>query len=124
MQLKEYLQELYEYNYWANRRILNASVGLSEEQLRADTGLESIYAALLHIMVGERGWRLGFQTYFVKAGEPVQNTPEWDFPELAAADYPTLDALRAAWTDEERIAGVSSFGFGGTNVCLAVRRST
>lgn len=92
----------YEYNYWANARILSASAGLSEEQLRADTGFGSIYAALFHMMEGERGWRLGFQRYFVKAGEPVQNTPEWDFPELAAADYPTVDALREAWVDEER----------------------
>ena len=58
MQLKEYFQELYEYNYWANKRYLAVAESLTEEQLFRKQGhsWDSVHAVLVHMMSSERMW--------------------------------------------------------------------
>ena len=58
MLLKDYLQELYEYNYWANKRYLAVAETLTEEQFFHKQGhsWDSVHAVLVHMMSSERMW--------------------------------------------------------------------
>jgi len=54
----EDIQLLYEYNRWANRRVLHAASTLSAEQFTRDLGggFHSVRDTLLHILGGEWIW--------------------------------------------------------------------
>ena len=58
MNLKDYLIELYEYNYWANKRYLAVAETLTDEQLFRKQGhsWDSVQALLVHMMSSERMW--------------------------------------------------------------------
>jgi uncharacterized damage-inducible protein DinB len=60
---------LYEYNYWANRRILTACSKVSAEQYSAPaalgTGHGGLRATLVHTLDAEESWRTAFQKHFV-----------------------------------------------------------
>lgn len=53
--IAELIRTMYDYNAWANRRILETSARLSVDQLRADGGASfgSIHDTLVHIMGGQ-----------------------------------------------------------------------
>lgn len=55
---KDDIRLLYEYDRWANDRVLRAAAGLSEEQFTRDLGgsFRSVRDALVHIVGGEWGW--------------------------------------------------------------------
>jgi uncharacterized damage-inducible protein DinB len=91
MQL-DYFKTLFDYNYWANKRILDAAEHLDEAQLHTATrgGHESLYRTLIHIMGAEYIWRMRWQGV---------SLPE----RLNANDFPTLEALRTRWQEEERL---------------------
>jgi uncharacterized damage-inducible protein DinB len=83
---------LFDYNYWANGRILDAAEGLTDEQyVAAVPGLShgSVRATLIHALAAERIWR--------------QRCLEGESPTtlLKEADCPTLDSLRQLWVEEE-----------------------
>jgi uncharacterized damage-inducible protein DinB len=62
MNLPAYLQQLYNYNYWANGRLLDAAEALTEDQLYRQQGHSwgSIHGVLLHMMNAEWIWlRIG-----------------------------------------------------------------
>ena len=52
------VQLLYEYDRWANNRVLQAVSGLSDEQFIRDLGgsFRSVRDTLVHIIGGEWGW--------------------------------------------------------------------
>ena len=54
----EHLQTLFAYNQWANRRVLGACDGLSEDDLRRDFGTSrgSVATTLYHVVGVEAGW--------------------------------------------------------------------
>lgn len=56
--VKREIDELYEYNRWANQRVLEAAEGLSDEQLRRDLGssFASVLATLEHMVLAEWIW--------------------------------------------------------------------
>jgi len=85
------IQLLYDYNYWANARVLNAAAQLTPDQFTAPRGLShgSIRGALTHVLAAEIVWRLRCQSGLSPNALPDEN------------DYPTLDALRARWAEEE-----------------------
>ena len=58
MQLTDYLQHLYDYNYWANKRYLSVAESLTEEQLFRKQGhsWDSVHAVLVHMLSSERMW--------------------------------------------------------------------
>jgi uncharacterized damage-inducible protein DinB len=58
MELKSYLETLYDYNYWANHRYLAVVATLTEEQLFRKQGhsWDSVHAVLVHMMSSERMW--------------------------------------------------------------------
>ena len=81
---------LFEYNYWANRRILTACEGVSQEQLvtgKASHG--SLRSTLRHALGAERAWRMRVQ-------EGVSPKAL-----LTDEDLPTLSAIRDLWSSEE-----------------------
>lgn len=55
---KDDIQLLYEYDRWANNRVLQAASALSAEQFTRDLGgsFRSVRDTLVHIVAGEWGW--------------------------------------------------------------------
>jgi uncharacterized damage-inducible protein DinB len=58
MMNKDDIQLLYEYDRWANNRVLQAASALSAEQFTRDLGgsFRSVRDTLVHIISGEWGW--------------------------------------------------------------------
>ena len=81
---------IYEYNYWANKRILTASTQVAQEQFAAPASFPygGLHGTLLHILEAEWSWRALFQKMD-------------DASELLPADYPTLAVIETRWREEE-----------------------
>jgi uncharacterized damage-inducible protein DinB len=95
----------YEYNYWADQRILATCAKVSQEQYIAATSFGTLRATVIHILDSEWVWRLGFQKYFVASDTLPENVPTaklWEPNELTEADLPTLESLQERWQAEER----------------------
>lgn len=92
---------LYDYNYWANGRLLGAASKVSPGQYAAATnfgiGFKSLRGTLIHIVDAEWGWRLRWET-FLKA--PL-SANESDAADLTEAQLPTLSTLQERWREEE-----------------------
>jgi uncharacterized damage-inducible protein DinB len=88
---REDLLMLFDYNAWANARVLAACRALTEEQLHAPAqcSFHSLMGTLAHIYAAERIWRLRMQ--------------EGISPDALASgdDFASLAALEAAWRAEE-----------------------
>ena len=84
---------LYDYNYWATRRILAASAQVSSEQFTAAAShsFGSLRGTLVHTLDAEYSWRMLLQ----------HNTLE-HFREMEEQDFPTFDTLQQRWEKEER----------------------
>jgi uncharacterized damage-inducible protein DinB len=91
MSMKVYLEGLYDYNYWANHRYLNAAASLTDEQLyrKKDHSSASIHDMFLHMMSTETIWLQRWQ-----GGAPKQ--------ELAPVDFPTLLSIQTNWAELEK----------------------
>lgn len=92
--LLEHLQDLYDYNYWARDRILNAAENLTAEQFTAGSRfpIGGLRDTLVHMLFAEWLWRK----------RCMGQSPQQDEKMIDAADYPDLASLRAAWTKEEQ----------------------
>jgi uncharacterized damage-inducible protein DinB len=73
---------IYEYNYWANKKILAASMNVTDEQFAAPASFPygGLHRTLLHILEAEWSWRALFQKIA-------------DASELLPADYLNLSAV-------------------------------
>ncbi len=87
------LVTLYDYNYWANHRILDTAELLTAEQLAAPAPfpLGGVRSTLVHMLGAEKLWRQRCQ-------ERVSPSSMLD-----AALVATLADLRSAWSEEERL---------------------
>jgi uncharacterized damage-inducible protein DinB len=85
------IHEMYDYNYWANRRILQMAQKVTPEQFVAPSSHSyvSLQGTLVHILDAESSWRHLLQ------GQGFQ--PEWN-----AADFPTVGVIQQRWQEEER----------------------
>ena len=83
---------IYEYNYWANRKILAASTKVSLEQFTAPASFPygGLQGTLVHVLDAEWGWRNFFQH------------DNWSAPDLNPAEFPNLAALQERWVKEEQ----------------------
>jgi uncharacterized damage-inducible protein DinB len=83
---------LYEYNYWANALVLNATTNVNAAQFTAPARLShgSLRGTLVHTLSTEVVWRLRCQ-------EGVSPSAM-----LAEGEFPTLESLRQRWDAEER----------------------
>lgn len=84
------MQLIYEYNYWANKKILSASVNASNEQFSASASFPygGLRGTLLHILDTEWGWRALFQS--------IESASD-----LLETDFPTLALLKTRFQEEE-----------------------
>ena len=99
------LRSLYDYNAWANEKILEASARLSHEQLVQSRGanFESVRGTLVHTM--------GAQWVYLERwqGRSPRSMPQ-------AADFADLAAIRARWTEIERATHAFVAGLGDGDV--------
>lgn len=86
---KEFFQELFDYTYWAHRRVWACVVQLSEEQFTEalDSSVGSLHEQCLHTMSVEFWWFRFLAT----------DTLEF----LQAEQYPARATLRAKWDETE-----------------------
>jgi uncharacterized damage-inducible protein DinB len=87
----EEVRTLFDYNYWANDRIITASKKISTDQFTAPAAFPygGLRGTLLHVLDAERTWRMRCQHIA-------------DIPDLVESDYPTLDALLQFWRQDEQ----------------------
>jgi uncharacterized damage-inducible protein DinB len=94
---------LYEYNDWADARILAACARVSPEQYAAPTptvtGHDGLRATMVHMLDNLWQWRITLQGYYA---EPLADEAAYDATELHEDAFPTLAALQARWQIEQR----------------------
>jgi uncharacterized damage-inducible protein DinB len=90
MQLKEYLETLYEYNFWANHRYFTVAEGLNAEQLHREQGHSwgSLQAMFVHMLSSEWVWLQRWHGSSPKG-------------HLNPADFPTLVSIKERWSKQE-----------------------
>ncbi len=83
---------LYEYNYWANKLILDAAAQVTPEQLLASASFPwgGLRGTLVHTLDAELGWRS-----FLQHGA----WPE----ELKASDFAAFDQIQTRFQEEESL---------------------
>lgn len=97
------IQLLFEYDRWANNRVLQATDALSIEQFTRDLGGSfcSVRDTLLHIIGGEWGWL----TYWKAPSHGADFLADlWDRHDtLFRADaFPDLTTVRLKWAEVEK----------------------
>ncbi len=82
---------LYDYNYWANQRVLQAAGRVSTEQFLKPAPLSqgSLRGALVHAYGAERIWR-----------QRIQGVSPSSLP--AESEFPSLQPLSESWAQEEK----------------------
>jgi len=90
MNIKDFLIELYDYNYWANKRYLAVAETLTAEQLFRKQGhsWDSVHAVLVHMMSSERMWPMRWH-----GGNGTFLDPK---------DFPTAASIREYWIEVEQ----------------------
>jgi uncharacterized damage-inducible protein DinB len=80
------LQRLYDYNYWANKKLFGVISQLTPEQFTGEVagGYGSVRNTIVHIMSAEWGW-------LDRAGGPKRGD------KLKAEDFPTLESVVRMW---------------------------
>jgi uncharacterized damage-inducible protein DinB len=84
------LQTLYDYSYWANRKIAGVASQLTPEQFTQSVAgsYGSIRNTMVHILSAEWGW-------LDRCGGPPRGA------QLKADDFPTLQSVMDTWTRVE-----------------------
>ncbi len=94
---------LYEYNAWADARILAACARVSPEQYAAPTsigtGRGGLRATMVHILDNIWQQRITLQGYY---REPLADEAAYDATELHEDAFPTFTELLERWMDEKR----------------------
>jgi len=88
---KQDIREIFEYNYWANYRILDMVEKITPEQFVAPSShsFSTLQGTLVHTLDAEWGWRV-----LLQSGGST--------PLLKNEDFPTVDSLRQRWQEEEK----------------------
>jgi uncharacterized damage-inducible protein DinB len=86
----EDLERMYDYGYWANKKLFHVLSQVTPEQFtQSVTGsYGSIRNTLVHVLSAEWGW-------LERCGGPTRG------PALKADDYPTIDSLVETWSSVE-----------------------
>jgi len=103
------LRSLYDYNAWANARILASSGRVSREQLVASqgAGVDSLRCTLVHTM--------GAQWLYLERwqGRSPRSMPQ-------AADFADLPAIAVRWAEVERATQTFVAGLGDADVARVI----
>jgi uncharacterized damage-inducible protein DinB len=100
---KDDIQLLYEYDRWANNRVLQAVSVLSPEQFTRDLGgsFPSVRDTLIHIIAGEWGWLAYWKEPAPSAAFVTDLTKRRNalfHPEA----FPNVTAVRSKWAEVEK----------------------
>ena len=100
---KDDIALLYEYDRWANDRVLQASSALTAEQFTRDLGgsFSSVRDTLVHIFAGEWGWLQYWKESSPDAAYLADLTARRKVLFEPTA-YPDVTAVRRKWADVER----------------------
>src|SRR5512140_2835851 len=81
------IERLYDYHYWANKKLLGVMAQLTPSQFTQPVAgsYESVRTTMVHILSAEWGW-------LDRCGGPARGE------KLDPAGYPTVDALVRTWT--------------------------
>ena len=92
---------LYEYNYWANKRILAASANITQERFLASGSFPygGLRGTLVHALDSEWSWRHLIESIGLASESKEFDWANWS--ELKEADFPTIDVLETRWREEE-----------------------
>ena len=92
---------LYDYNDWADARILAACARVSPEQYAAPAsyGRGGLRATMVHILDNLWQQRITLQGYYQ---EPLADEAAYDATELHEDAFPTLALLRERWMIEQQ----------------------
>ena len=92
---------LYDYNDWADARILAACARVSPEQYAAPNsyGRGGLRATMVHILDNIWQQRITLQGYYQ---EPLADEAAYDATELHEDAFPTLAMLRERWMIEQQ----------------------
>ena len=117
------LERMYDYGYWANRRLLSVAARLTPEQFTQHVAgtYGSVRTTLVHIMAAEWAW-------LERSGGQARSR------RIVADDYPTVAAVvdawaaleryvrafLASWTDDDLAGGVACTGPGGSTRVMAI----
>jgi len=84
------LERLFDYNSWANRKLIDAMSGLAPDQFTQNVAgsYGSLRNTLVHMMSAEWGW-------IDRCGGPKRG------PALKADDYPTIESVTSRWREVE-----------------------
>ena len=87
---QKYFLVLYQYNTWSSAKILEAASHISQKQFLEPVPFPhgSLRGTLVHAAFAEWVWR--------KRWEGSPRNPGWK-----ADDFPTFEALRARWSEEQ-----------------------
>jgi len=90
MNMKDYLKQLYDYSYWANKRYFAVAETLTGEQLHNMQGHSwgDVQAMLLHMLSSEWVWLQRWNGTSPKA-------------QLNKDDLPTLASIKDRWNKQE-----------------------
>ncbi len=102
MKLDE-IKLLYDYNDWADARILAACAKVTSEQYAAPTafgtGHKGLRATMVHLLDSIWQSRITLQGYYK---EPLADQAAYDATELHEDAFLTLAALQGRWVTEQR----------------------
>jgi uncharacterized damage-inducible protein DinB len=100
---KDDIKLLYEYDRWANNRVLQAVSALSDEQFTRDLGgsFRSVRDTLVHIISGEWGWLTYWKEATLSAAFTTELRKRRDVlfhPEA----FPNVAAVQRKWAEVEK----------------------
>lgn len=100
---KDDIHLLYEFDRWANARVLQSLAALTAEQFTRDLGgsFSSVRDTILHVLVGEWNWLTYWKAPLQDAAflADLRTRRESLFAPKA---FPDLDAVRQKWTEIEK----------------------
>lgn len=94
---------LYDYNYWANRRILAAAAGTTPEQQRARqaNGSDSLHDTLVHTLGAEMIWRRRLEQAGPRGADESEPATLAELAQAWVEDEALMRAYLARLTDDE-----------------------
>lgn len=100
---KNDIQLLYEYDRWANNRVLQAVSALSAEQFTRDLGgsFRSVRGTLLHIISGDWGW-LAYWKELSPSSDFVTDLRKRRDVLFNPEVYPNVAAVQLKWAEVEK----------------------
>lgn len=99
---REDIQLLYEYDRWANNRVLQAASALTPEQFMRDLGgaFRSLRDTLVHIIAGECVWVMYWKDP-PRSPELLADLKKRQAAQFDPEGFPNVVAVKAKWAEVE-----------------------